>query len=140
MARHAAHTDIPTLLLGDWYGKSFYSCYSQFQHPREKAFVALHQRIPADLLESELFGYTKVHSLVLSETSEGLSKICTEGTPLSGRNQEMPMALQAKMLRVLKPAIRAVGLTDVLMWTFRVIAATNVNPQEEIKRRASRGP
>lgn len=136
MARHAAHTDIPTLLLGETgTGKEVFARAIHNSSTRaKKAFVALNcSAIPADLLESELFGYTKGAFSGAVRDKRGLIEEAHEGTLFLDEIGEMPMALQAKMLRVLETRkFGRVGSTDLIDVDFRVIAATNVNPQEEI--------
>lgn len=136
MARHAAHTDIPTLLLGETgTGKEVFARAIHNSSTRaKKAFVALNcSAIPADLLESELFGYTKGAFSGAVRDKRGLIEEAHEGTLFLDEIGEMPLALQAKMLRVLETRkFGRVGSTDLIDVDFRVIAATNVNPQEEI--------
>ncbi len=136
MARHAAHTDIPTLLLGETgTGKEVFARAIHNSSTRaKKAFVALNcSAIPADLLESELFGYTKGAFSGAVRDKRGLIEEAHEGTLFLDEIGEMPLALQAKMLRVLETRkFGRVGSTDLIDVDFRVIAATNINPQEEI--------
>lgn len=136
MARHASHTDIPTLLLGETgTGKEVFARAIHNSSTRvKKAFVALNcSAIPADLLESELFGYTKGAFSGAVRDKRGLIEEAHEGTLFLDEIGEMPLALQAKMLRVLETRkFGRVGSTELIDVDFRVIAATNINPQEEI--------
>ena len=136
MARHAAHTDIPTLLLGETgTGKEVFARAIHNSSTRaKKAFVALNcSAIPADLLESELFGYTRGAFSGAVRDKRGLIEEAHEGTLFLDEIGEMPMALQSKLLRVLETRkFGRVGSTDLIDIDFRVIAATNASPQEEI--------
>ncbi|MCU0424497.1 MAG: sigma-54 dependent transcriptional regulator [Candidatus Kapabacteria bacterium] len=136
MARHAAHTDIPTLLLGETgTGKEVFARAVHNSSTRvKKAFVALNcSAIPADLLESELFGYQKGAFSGAVRDKRGLIEEAHEGTLFLDEIGEMPLALQSKLLRVLETRKFArVGSTELIDVDFRIIAATNANPQEEI--------
>ena len=136
MARHAAHTDIPTLLLGETgTGKEVFARAIHHSGTRaKKAFVALNcSAIPADLLESELFGYQKGAFSGAVRDKRGLIEEAHEGTLFLDEIGEMPLALQSKLLRVLETRKFArVGSTELIDIDFRIIAATNANPQEEI--------
>lgn len=136
MARHAAHTDIATLLLGETgTGKEVFARAIHNSSSRaKKAFIALNcSAIPADLLESELFGYQKGAFSGAVRDKRGLIEEAHEGTLFLDEIGEMPLALQSKMLRVLETRkFGRVGSTDLIDVDFRVIAATNANPQDEI--------
>lgn len=136
MAKHAAQTDIPTLLLGETgTGKEVFArAIHQGSMRAKKPFIALNcSAIPADLLESELFGYQKGAFSGAVRDKRGLIEEAHEGTLFLDEIGEMPMALQSKMLRVLETRkFSKVGSTDSVDVDFRIIAATNRNPQEEI--------
>jgi DNA-binding NtrC family response regulator len=136
MAKHAAQTDIPTLLLGETgTGKEVFArAIHQGSTRAKKPFIALNcSAIPADLLESELFGYQKGAFSGAVRDKRGMIEEAHEGTLFLDEIGEMPMALQSKMLRVLETRKFAkVGSTDSIDVDFRIIAATNRNPQEEI--------
>jgi two-component system NtrC family response regulator len=136
MARHAAHTDIPTLLLGETgTGKEVFArAIHNAGNRAKKQFVALNcSAIPADLLESELFGYQKGAFSGAVRDKRGLIEEAHEGTLFLDEIGEMPLALQSKLLRVLETRkFGRVGSTELLDIDFRIIAATNVNPREEI--------
>ncbi|TAE22882.1 MAG: sigma-54-dependent Fis family transcriptional regulator [Candidatus Kapaibacterium sp.] len=136
MAKHAAQTDIPTLLLGETgTGKEVFARSIHNGSTRsKKPFIALNcSAIPADLLESELFGYQKGAFSGAVRDKRGLIEEAHEGTLFLDEIGEMPMALQSKMLRVLETRkFSKVGSTDSIDVDFRIIAATNRNPQEEI--------
>ncbi len=98
-------------------------------------FVAINSAtLPETLLESELFGYEPgSFSGASREGKTGLFELAHHGTLFLDEIGEIPVALQAKLLRVLQEKeIRRIGSTTVIPIDVRVIAATNVNIQEQI--------
>ncbi|MDD3347388.1 sigma 54-interacting transcriptional regulator [Oscillibacter sp.] len=98
-------------------------------------FVAINcATLPEALLESELFGYEPgAFSGASREGKPGLFELAHRGTIFLDEIGEIPVALQAKLLRVLQEKeIRRVGSTAVIPVDVRVIAATNVNIQSQI--------
>ena len=98
-------------------------------------FVAINcATLPETLLESELFGYEPgSFSGASREGKVGLFELAHQGTIFLDEIGEIPVALQAKLLRVLQEKeIRRIGSTTVIPVDVRVIAATNVNIQEQI--------
>lgn len=98
-------------------------------------FVAINcATLPENLLESELFGYEPgSFSGASREGKAGLFELAHRGTIFLDEIGEIPVALQAKLLRVLQEKeIRRIGSTAVIPIDVRVIAATNVNIQEQI--------
>lgn len=98
-------------------------------------FVAINcATLPENLLESELFGYEPgSFSGASREGKVGLFEMAHHGTIFLDEIGEIPVALQAKLLRVLQEKeIRRIGSTAVIPIDVRVIAATNVNIQEQI--------
>jgi len=98
-------------------------------------FVAINcATLPEALLESELFGYEPgSFSGASREGKAGLFELAHHGTIFLDEIGEIPVALQAKLLRVLQEKeIRRIGSTTVIPIDVRVIAATNVNIQEQI--------
>src|SRR5262249_1760913 len=82
--------------------------------------------IPETLLESELFGYEKGAFTDARAQKKGILEIATGGTVFLDEIGEMPMALQAKLLRVLEnQTIRRLGGTADIQVDLRVITATN---------------
>jgi DNA-binding NtrC family response regulator len=92
-----------------------------------KAFLALNcAAIPETLLESELFGYEKGAFTDAKSQKRGILELATGGTAFLDEIGELPISLQAKLLRVLEEHIfRRLGGTKDIEVDLRVIAATN---------------
>ena len=92
--------------------------------------------IPDNLLESELFGYEKgAFTGAGPNGKSGLFEAAHKGTILLDEIGEMPIQLQAKLLRVLQEKeIRRIGSAESIPIDVRVIAATNQNLQEQIQK------
>jgi len=90
--------------------------------------------IPETLLESELFGYEKGAFTDARAQKRGLFELADKGTLFLDEIGEMPLLLQAKLLRVLEDQTfrRLGGLRDIHI-DIRVIAATNRNIREAVK-------
>jgi Response regulator containing CheY-like receiver, AAA-type ATPase, and DNA-binding domains len=101
---------------------------------RKGLFVPINcAAIPAELLESELFGHAKgAFTGALSERI-GKCELSSGGTIFLDEITEMPLSLQAKLLRVLQEGvIERLGANASIAVDLRVIAATNRDPQEAI--------
>jgi two-component system response regulator AtoC len=89
--------------------------------------------IPADILESELFGYEKGAFTGAHRTRIGKFEMADRGTLFLDELTEMPMALQAKLLRVLQESvIERLGSSRSIPVDLRVVAATNNDPRRAI--------
>ncbi len=113
------------------FAHSIHSASGRMNQP----FVAINcATLPETLLESELFGYEPgSFSGASREGKMGLFELAHHGTIFLDEIGEIPVALQAKLLRVLQEKeIRRIGSTMVIPIDVRVIAATNVNIQEQI--------
>lgn len=99
----------------------------------DKPFIAINcAAIPANLIESELFGYEKGSFTDAKNLKEGLFEQAKGGTIFLDEIGEMELALQAKLLRVLEEgAFRRVGGLKDLPLNACVIAASNRNLREE---------
>ncbi|MEK6750005.1 MAG: sigma 54-interacting transcriptional regulator [Pseudomonadota bacterium] len=99
-----------------------------------KEFVALNcAAIPEHLLESELFGHAKGAFTGASSSYEGLFQSANEGTLFLDEIGDMPVNLQAKLLRVLQERqVRPVGSTRPIPVDVRIISATHSNIDEEM--------
>ena len=91
--------------------------------------------IPSELIESELFGHEKGAFTSAHKKREGKFQLAHTGTIFLDEIGDMSLAAQAKVLRVLEEnKISPVGSNKLLSIDVRVIAATNKNLQEEIKK------
>lgn len=101
---------------------------------KEKNLVAINcATFPEGLLESELFGHMKGAFTGAVYNKQGLFEIADEGSIFLDEICEMPISLQAKLLRVLENnTFRRVGGTADIRVDVRIISATNKEPQEEV--------
>lgn len=100
-------------------------------------FVAVNcAAVPENLLESELFGYTEgAFTGAVRGGKIGLFELAHGGTIFLDEIGEMPLNLQAKILRVLEEKeIRRVGDDKVIPIDLRIISATNINMQKKISQ------
>jgi two-component system, NtrC family, response regulator GlrR len=95
----------------------------------EKPFMAINcAAIPENLLESELFGYAKGAFTGATTASPGLFQSANGGTLFLDEIGDMPLALQAKLLRVLQEsAVRPVGSAQTMPVDVRIVSATHRN-------------
>ncbi len=104
--------------------------------PRKNAlFVAVNcAAIPHEMLESELFGHEKGAFTGAIKERIGKFELADGGTLFLDEITEMPMQLQAKLLRALQEnVIERLGGNRLIQVDIRIVAATNRNPQEAIK-------
>ena len=101
---------------------------------RGKNFVTINcAAFPEGLLESELFGHMKGAFTGALYNKQGLFEIADGGSVLLDEIGEMPMSLQAKLLRVLENGVfRRIGGTTDIKVDVRIISATNKDLREEI--------
>mgnify|MGYP001153941353 FL=1 len=137
MIEKVAPTDVTTLLLGEsGTGKELLSRALHNLSPRkDKNFVAINcAAIPENLLESELFGHEKGAFTGAHKQTIGKVEVASGGTLFLDEIGDMPMSLQAKMLRFLQErVIERVGGRQEIPVDVRVVCATNQNPEDLIK-------
>jgi len=133
---------IPTrsniLILGDsGTGKGLVAevvhCNSQ---RKDKPFISINcSAIPENLLESELFGYRKGAFTGAASDKKGLITMADQGTLFLDEIGDMPLGLQAKILKVLETGeVYPIGETKPKYADIRLVAATNKNLEEQIER------
>lgn len=129
-ARRVAQSEVSTILLEGESGTGK-DIVAQFLHyygrRHEGPFVALNcAAIPETLLESELFGYEKGAFTDARAPKAGILEVASGGSIFLDEIAEMPLPIQAKMLRILEEQCfrRLGGIKDVQV-DLRVIAATN---------------
>lgn len=136
LAQMAAPTDAPVLLLGETgTGKEVFAQAIHSASKRNtKTFLGLNcSAFGKDILESELFGHKAGAFTGASKDKKGLIEEANEGTLFLDEIGEMPLDLQAKLLRVLETStFIKVGDTKQVKVNIRIIAATNRDIQQEI--------
>jgi len=112
------------------------------QHsPRKDArFVAVNcAAIPPDILESEMFGHERGAFTGAVQRKAGTFEVADRGTLFLDEIGELPMALQAKLLRVLEErSFMRVGGTETIKVDVRIIAATNADLESRVAAGAFR--
>lgn len=132
-----AGTNLPVLLTGEsGTGKEVVAAALHQRSKRaEKAFVAVNcGAIPADLIESELFGHMRGSFTGADRDRRGLWEEADGGTVFLDEITETTPAFQVKLLRAVQEGeIRRVGSNDTLKVDVRVIAASNRDVEAEVK-------
>ena len=137
-ARRIAQSEVSTILLEgeSGTGKDVLAQFLHFHGRRHKGpFIALNcAAIPETLLESELFGYEKGAFTDARATKAGILEIASGGSIFLDEIGEMPMTVQAKLLRVLEEqTFRRLGGVRDIQVDVRVMAATNRKLSEAIR-------
>lgn len=137
MIVRVAPTDSAVLICGEsGCGKELVAESLHSGSPRaEGPFVAINcGAIPATLIEAELFGYEKGSFTGASRTHAGVFERADGGTLLLDEFTEMPLEMQARLLRVLESKrVRRVGAETEIPVDVRVLAATNRSPVEAVE-------
>jgi PAS domain S-box-containing protein len=122
-------------------GKDLFARFLHEASPRrESPFVAINcAAIPETLLESELFGYEKGAFTDARALKKGVLELADGGTVFLDEIGEMPVHLQAKLLRVLEgQSFRRLGGVRDVSVDVRVVSATNKNLGEAVRKREFR--
>jgi DNA-binding NtrC family response regulator len=103
---------------------------------KSRPFVAVNcAAIPETLMESEIFGHEKGAFTGAVERRVGCFELADEGTLLLDEIGEMPIATQAKLLRVLEDSkVRRLGSKSEISVDVRVLASTNKVPEEAVAK------
>jgi PAS domain S-box-containing protein len=138
IAKSYARTSSTVLIQGETgTGKELFAqSMHNYSDRRGKPFVAINcAALPKDLLESELFGYEDgTFTGARKGGKMGLFEAAHGGTIFLDEIAEIPLSLQAQMLRVLQEKeIRRLGSDKIIPVDVRVIAATNRNLETELK-------
>jgi two-component system, NtrC family, response regulator AtoC len=135
-------TDSTVLILGEsGTGKELIAKAIHSNGPRrDKPFIAVHcGAIPENLLESELFGHTKGAFTGAIRDKMGKFEAANHGTIFLDEIATLPMHLQIKLLRILQEQeVERIGSNKQIKLDVRIISATNVNLEEEVKKGAFR--
>jgi transcriptional regulator with PAS, ATPase and Fis domain len=139
LIEHVAKTDATILITGETgvgkevVARTIYKNSKRANGPYIKVNCAA---IPETLLESELFGYDKgAFTGAQQKEKLGLFEMANNGTILLDEIGEIPLKLQSKLLRVLQEReIKRIGGTSNIKVDVRVIAATNLNLEEEVRK------
>ena len=134
----AAHSTHPVLILGEsGTGKELVARSIHFSGPfRDKPFIPVDcgSLVPT-LIESELFGYVKGAFTGAMHAKDGLLAIAEGGTVFLDEVGELPVDLQAKLLRAIQEKeIRPVGSTKRISINVRILAATNRDLEQAVSQ------
>ncbi|MBD3649132.1 MAG: sigma 54-interacting transcriptional regulator [Pseudomonadales bacterium] len=135
-ASRAASSQIPVLLSGEsGTGKELFARHIHNMSGRSGKFVPVNcGAIPESLLESELFGHLRGAFTGADKAREGLIKLADEGTLFLDEIGDMPMPLQAKLLRALQEGkIRPLGASDEISVDIQVVSATHRNLKKAVE-------
>lgn len=143
LARRVARTDASVFITGEsGTGKELIAQFIHANSPRrEKPWVPVNcAAIPESLMESEMFGHVAGAFTGANRAKEGLLETANDGSLFLDELAEMPMSIQAKLLRVLQDGVlRRVGSTQTdAVVAVRFIAATNRDPHQAIEEQLLR--
>ena len=134
----AAKTDAPILIRGEsGTGKEVVAkLIHNSSNRKEKAYIAVNcAAIPENLLESELFGYEKGAFTGADKFKPGKFELADKGTLVLDEIGDMPLSLQAKILRVLQEKeVDRLGSNKIIPVDIRVVSLTNKKLEELISK------
>lgn len=126
----------PVMLIGETgVGKDIFAQEIHRQSKRSGPFIAINcAAIPAELLESELFGYEKGAFTGADRARIGRFEISNGGTLFLDEIGDMPLALQSKLLRVLENhCIQRIGGNSEIRLDLRLVCATHQNVEKMVE-------
>ena len=142
MLKTVARSDSSILIQGEnGTGKELVArAVHRYSNRADKLFLAKNcAAIPDQLLESELFGHVKGAFTGATSERKGIFEEADGGTLFLDEISEMPLGLQAKLLRVLQEGeLQRVGANDVVKVDVRILSSTNRDLQKEVARGAFR--
>ena len=142
LAKRVAETDVTVFVHGPTgTGKEVISNFIHKESKRSNnPFIALNcAAIPENMLEAMLFGHEKGAFTGASSANKGIFRAADTGTLLLDEISEMPLSLQAKLLRVLQEKkVTPIGGQRDIDVDVRVIATTNRDMVEEVKNKKFR--
>ncbi|MEZ5283771.1 MAG: sigma-54 dependent transcriptional regulator [Vicinamibacterales bacterium] len=142
LAQRVAKSSATVLILGEsGTGKELLArwLHRESEHP-DGPFVAVNMTaIPKDLVESHLFGHEKGSFTGALQQRIGKFELASGGTLFLDEIGDLPMDLQAKLLRAIQEQeIERVGGDRPIPTSFRLVAATNVDLEQAVKQNAFR--
>jgi len=132
-----AKSQAPVLITGEsGSGKELLARFIHRESGRSGNFVAVNcAAIPRELFEAELFGYEKGAFTGATSSKKGLVEEAEGGTLFLDEIGELPLELQGKLLRFLQEGeVRRIGASKPRKVDVRIVAATNRELEEEVKR------
>jgi len=137
-----SESDVPVIITGETGTGKELVARAIVQHSKRanKPFLAINcAAIPENLLESELFGYEKGAFTGATDRRIGKFEQCDTGTIFLDELAELPIATQAKLLRVLQGGeFSRLGSNQTIKINVRVIAATNQNLEKKVQEKTFR--
>ncbi len=137
LVKKVAPTDAIVLITGEsGVGKELVAKAIHLNSSRKnKKFLSINcAALPANLLESELFGFERGAFTGADRSREGLFELANGGTIFLDEIGEMPLQMQAKLLRVLQDfKIRRIGGREDIQVDVRIVCATNRDIEKEVE-------
>ena len=133
----ASMQDATVLIMGaSGTGKELVATHIHYTGKRKyENFITVNSgSIPANLIESELFGFTKGAFTGADSSKKGLFEVANNGTIFLDEISELSMSSQVKLLRVLQEGeLDKIGRTEKIKVNVRVIAATNIDLEKAVR-------